>query len=62
MKIRGVSLLVALALTAAAAALPAQAAPFELLVNFKLDARGINFMPDWKVALADYVRRFECLI
>lgn len=34
----------------------------EKLVNFKLDARGINFMPDWKVALADYVRRFECLI
>lgn len=26
----------------------------EKLVNMKLQARGINFMPDWKEALADY--------
>ena len=31
----------------------------EKLVNFKLDARGINFMPDWQEALADYAQRFR---
>ena len=31
----------------------------EKLVNFKLNARGINFMPDWHEALADYVNRFK---
>ena len=33
--------------------------PSEKLVNFKLDARGINFMPHWHVALEDYAKRFE---
>ena len=31
----------------------------EKLVNFKLDARGINFMPDWHEALAEYAERFK---
>jgi dTDP-4-dehydrorhamnose reductase len=33
--------------------------PSEKLVNFKLDARKINFMPDWKDALALYAERFK---
>lgn len=33
--------------------------PSEKLVNFKLDARKINFMPDWKDALALYTERFK---
>lgn len=33
--------------------------PSEKLVNFKLDARGINFMPEWHAALADYAQRFQ---
>ena len=31
----------------------------EKLVNFKLDARKINFMPDWKDALQLYAERFK---
>ncbi len=31
----------------------------EKLVNFKLDARGINFMPEWHDALAQYAERFK---
>ncbi|HEX5788454.1 MAG TPA: NAD(P)-dependent oxidoreductase [Woeseiaceae bacterium] len=31
----------------------------EKLVNFKLNARGINFMPDWQVALEQYAERFK---
>lgn len=31
----------------------------EKLVNFKLDARGINFMPEWHDALALYAERFK---
>jgi OOP family OmpA-OmpF porin len=42
MKIRGISLLFALALAAVSAALPAQAAPYELLVNFRLDSEVVN--------------------
>jgi len=33
--------------------------PSEKLVNFKLNARKINFMPDWKDALELYVERFK---
>ena len=33
--------------------------PSEKLVNFKLDARGINFMPEWHDALAQYAERFK---
>ena len=33
--------------------------PSEKLVNFKLDARGINFMPEWHEALKDYAKRFQ---
>lgn len=33
--------------------------PSEKLVNFKLNARGINFMPDWHEALEHYVERFK---
>jgi len=33
--------------------------PSEKLVNFKLDARGINFMPPWEEALKDYAKRFQ---
>jgi dTDP-4-dehydrorhamnose reductase len=31
----------------------------EKLVNLKLRARGIDFMPDWKEALAEYVEEFK---
>ena len=31
----------------------------EKLINLKLNARKINFMPDWKDALAQYVHRFK---
>jgi dTDP-4-dehydrorhamnose reductase len=31
----------------------------EKLVNFKLNARGINFMPEWHHALAEYATRFK---
>ena len=31
----------------------------EQLVNLKLQARGIDFMPDWKDALADYAPEFR---
>lgn len=34
----------------------------EKLVNFKLDARNINYMPDWKVALAEYAGRFKAAL
>lgn len=34
----------------------------EKLVNFKLDARGINFMPDWREALAAYAERFKAAL
>jgi dTDP-4-dehydrorhamnose reductase len=34
----------------------------EKLVNFKLDARGINFMPDWHDALAEYAERFKAAL
>ena len=30
----------------------------ERLINAKLDARGLNVMRDWRVCLAEYVRRF----
>jgi dTDP-4-dehydrorhamnose reductase len=33
--------------------------PSEKLVNFKLDARGINFMPEWHDALGQYAERFK---
>jgi dTDP-4-dehydrorhamnose reductase len=33
--------------------------PSEKLVNFKLDRRNINFMPDWHDALRDYAERFK---
>lgn len=33
--------------------------PSEKLVNFKLNARGINYMPDWHVALEQYAERFR---
>ena len=31
----------------------------EKLVNMKLQSRGIDFMPDWKEALADYAPEFR---
>ena len=31
----------------------------EKLVNMKLNARNINFMPDWKVALEEYAKLFK---
>jgi len=31
----------------------------EKLINFKLSARGINYMKDWKECLADYVETFK---
>ena len=31
----------------------------EKLVNFKLNARKINYMPDWKDALSQYVERYK---
>lgn len=33
--------------------------PSEKLVNLKLNARRINYMPDWKDALAEYVTQFK---
>ena len=32
---------------------------FEKLENLKLRARGIDFMPHWKEALADYAQEFK---
>lgn len=37
----------------------AERPPSEKLVNMKLDARGINFMRDWKECLAEYSREFQ---
>src|SRR5688500_957403 len=34
----------------------------EKLVNMKLDARGLNFMRDWKVCLAEYAAEFKPLL
>jgi len=34
----------------------------EKLLNLKLSSRGINFMTDWKVCLADYAEHFKKLI
>lgn len=34
----------------------------EKLVNMKLDARGLNFMRDWKVCLAEYAEEFRPLL
>jgi dTDP-4-dehydrorhamnose reductase len=31
----------------------------EKLINMKLNSRGINYMPDWKVALEDYSKVFK---
>jgi dTDP-4-dehydrorhamnose reductase len=31
----------------------------EKLINMKLDRRGINFMRDWKVCLAEYAQIFS---
>ena len=42
MKFRAITSMFTLVLVAAAAALPAQAAPYELLVNFKLDSEVVN--------------------